>query len=174
MDGAQSKADLLVAIEAERAGWEALLAEIGEARMEEPGAAGAWTFKDVVAHLNGWRRRTVRRLEAARQDAPPPPPEWPAEFDEDSDEGLDQINRWMYERDKDRPLGDVLGESRQQFRQLRTAVEAMPERDLFDPGRFAWMGGEPLAAVIAGSFGHLHEEHEPAIRAWLDRLGGGI
>ena len=68
-----TKTELLERIDAERAGWETLLSEVGEARMEQPGAAGDWTFKDVVAHLNGWRKRTVDRLQAAsRGEAPPP------------------------------------------------------------------------------------------------------
>ena len=28
-----------------------------EDRMLQPGAMGDWTFKDVVAHLSGWRTR---------------------------------------------------------------------------------------------------------------------
>ena len=48
--------------------------------LEQPGAMGDWTFKDVAAHLTAWRRRTVVRLEAAaRGEAEPPPrgrPTW--------------------------------------------------------------------------------------------------
>ncbi len=165
--------ELLATIDREIAGWEALLAEIGEERMERPGAAGEWTFKDVVAHLNGWRRRTVARLEAvARGEAPPPPP-WPSGLSDETDQGVDRINAWFYERDKDRPLADVLAESRDQFARLRAAVAALPERDLFEPGRFAWLGEHALGpAIIGGSSGHLHEEHMPAIRAWLAGLDG--
>ena len=162
-----TKAGWLAAIEAEREGWEALVAEVGEGRMTEPGVTESWSFKDVTAQLNGWRRPTVDRLEAAVRGVPTPPPPWPSELDEDSDAGLDQINRCMHERDQHRSVRDVLEESRRQFRRLHAAVEALPERDLLELGRFAWMGGEPLVAVLRGSFGHLHEEHEPAIRAWL-------
>ena len=167
-----SKADLLAAIERERAGWERLLAEVGEARMTRPGATGDWSFKDVVVHLSGWRERTLDRLEAARRHQPPPPPPWPEGFDEDSEAGLEQINRWLYERGKDRPLADVLAESREQFRQLYEAVQSLPEQDLLEPGRFPWLEGEALGpAVLGGSFAHLHEEHEPTLRAWLATLG---
>jgi len=163
---ATTKDELLATIDREIAGWEALLAEIGEERMERPGAAGAWIFKDVVAHLNGWRRRTIARLEAvARGEAPPPPP-WPAELTDETDEGVDRINDWFYGQDKDRPLADVLAESRDQFARLRAAVAALPERDLFERGRFPWLRGEALGpGIVSGSFGHLHEEHLPAIRA---------
>jgi hypothetical protein len=36
------------------------------------------------------------------------------------------------------------------------------------------MGGEPVGAVIGYSFGHFHEEHEPALSAWLDRIGRSV
>ena len=161
-----TKASLLQRIDREGAAWDALLAEVGEDRMELPGAAGDWTFKDVVGHLNGWRMRTLDRLEHA--DAPPPPP-WPADLDVDSDEGVEAINRWLYDRNRDRPAADLVAESRQQLTRLREAVAARSEQELTEPLRYPWLGGEPLSAVVEGSFGHLHEEHEPAIRAWLAR-----
>jgi hypothetical protein len=168
MDAAfTSKAGWLERIDREHAAWESLLAEVGDEQLERPGAAGDWTFKDVVAHLNGWRRRTVARLEAAAKGEEPSPPPWPADLDDNTDEGVEAINRWIYERNRDRPAADVLAESREQFRRMRAAVAATPEDELMTPGRFPWLGGAPLSAVLDGSFGHLHEEHEPDIRAWL-------
>ncbi len=51
MNGHMDKARLLGMIRAARAEWDALLATIPEAWMEEPGAAGKWSVKDVVAHI---------------------------------------------------------------------------------------------------------------------------
>ena len=149
---------LLRRIEAERDQWRALVEAIGEARMEEPGPVGSWSFKDLAAHLTGWRERTIRRLEAPPGAEPPPP--WPADLTED-----DAINDWIYERSRDRPLPEVLAEADQSFAHLAAAVRALPEPDLSTPGRFAWMEGQ---AVAEGDFfGHFHEEHEDAVRAWL-------
>ena len=161
------KAGWLDRLERARATWDAIVAEAGAAGMERPGATGEWTFKDVVAHLNGWRVRTVDRLEAAARGEAPPPPPWPDDLSDETDEGVEAINRWIYERNRDRPAAEILAESRAQFRRMRAAVEAVREDDLVTPGRFPWLGGAPLSAVLDGSFGHLHEEHEPAIRAWL-------
>ncbi len=163
------KAGWLDRIERAQETWEAIVAEVGDAGMEQPGAAGDWTFKDVVGHLNGWRERTVDRLEAAARDAAPPPSPWPDDLSDETDEGVEAINRWIYERNRDRPAADILAESREQFQRMRAAVEAVPEYDLVMGGRFPWLGGEPLSAVLEGSFDHLHEEHEPALRAWLAR-----
>ena len=161
------KAGWLDRMRREQESWQALVSEVGDAGLDRSGAAGDWTFKDVVGHLNGWRERTVDRLEAAARDAAPPPSPWPDDLSDETDEGVEAINRWIYERNRDRPAADILAESREQFRRMRAAVEAVPEDDLVTPGRFPWLGGEPLSAVLEGSFGHLHEEHEPAIRAWL-------
>jgi hypothetical protein len=160
-----NKAELLNDLHKEYQGWEALLAEIGEARMEESGVAGHWSIKDIVAHLTGWRRRTVARFQAAVRGEPTPPPPWPAHLQSD-----DEINDWIYEANRDRSVRQVLDDSDQVFRQLATALEALPD-DWLEPERsaehFPWLEGQPLSAALL--FGHFHEEHEPDMRAWLAR-----
>src|SRR5690348_10694315 len=65
-----NKTQLLTQLRNEQAAWEALLAEIGEAHMTQPEVAGGWSIKDIVAHLTGWRRRTVRRFQALLHHEP--------------------------------------------------------------------------------------------------------
>lgn len=156
----KTKDELLAQVRVEHAGWRALLGEIGEERMEQPGPMGEWTFKDLVAHLTGWRERTIRRLEAGPGREPPTP--WPGDLTDD-----DAINAWIYERNRDRPLREVLAEADASFDRLAAALAALPDEDVTTPGRFAWLEGQPL--VTGDFFGHLHEEHEPSIRAWLAR-----
>lgn len=146
----------------EQAQWEALLAQIGETRMDQPGVAGTWSTKDIVAHLTGWRRRTVARLQAAQHGQPEPAPHWPAELQSD-----DEINAWLYETNHHRTVREVLDESRQVFQQLVASIEGLSETELQDPQRFPWLEGQPLSE--AKFFGHFHEEHEPDMRAWLGR-----
>src|SRR5437868_143171 len=101
-----SKAALLDLLE--RALWDDMVAEIGVERMLQPGATGDWSFKDVVAHLNGWRIKTLARLDAARNRTTPAAPPWPADLKEENDEDVDKINDWIYQANRARPLGDVL------------------------------------------------------------------
>ena len=160
-----SKAQLLNDLNDEQAQWEALLQDIGEANMTEPGVAGEWSIKDIVAHLTGWRRRTLGRFQAElRHEALPPLP-WPSQLQAD-----DEINAWIYAANRDRPLVDVLSDSRDVFAQLVETLGNFPEAELLDPTRFSWLGGEsPSAAAL---FGHFHEEHEPDMRAWLNQARG--
>lgn len=158
---------LLAQIDRERTLWEQLVADVGEAHMQEPGATGEWTFQDVVAHLSGWRANTLARLDAAVHGQAPAPPPWPAHLNEEQD--VDAINAWIYKANRDRPLRDVLDEYHHSFVCMRDAVSALSEQDLTEPGRYNWMQGRPLASVITGSFEHLHDEHEAALCEWLDR-----
>jgi len=156
------RAELVEQLNLENEEWKTLLAEIGEDRMEEPGVAGAWSIKDVVAHLTAWRRRTVGRLEAVAAGRPEPLHEWPAGLHED-----DEINAWFHERDRDKSVRQTLAESRGVFEQLVSAIEKLPEDSLDHPERFPWMQGAPVTG--AAFFGHFHDEHEADMRAWLSR-----
>ena len=156
------RADLLAELNSEYEAWEGLLAQIGEDRMEEPGVAGSWSIKDVIAHLTAWRRRTVGRLESVANGQPEPAHEWPADLHED-----DEINAWFQARDRDKSVRETLAESRRVFEQLTSAIEKLPDDALDDPARFPWMQGAPVTGATL--FGHFHEEHEADMRGYLSR-----
>jgi hypothetical protein len=162
-----SKTAWLDRIERARQTWEEIVAAVGAAGMEQPVAGGDWTFKDIAGHLNGWRIRTVARLEAAVRDEAPRPAPWPADLDDGTDAGVDAINDWLHGYYSTRSTDEILAEAREQFDRLRAAVAALPEEALETPGRYPWLGDSPLSTVLDGSLGHLHEEHEPGLRAWL-------
>jgi hypothetical protein len=159
-----TKGQILEAIERERNDWETLLVEVGEDRMFEPGAMGDWTFKDLVAHLTGWRSRSLQRLEAAVNGQPEPPPAWPTHLQSD-----DEINDWFHEANRERLLGEVIADSRETYARLKEIVQMLPDEALKDPNRFTWTEGTSLgSAIVSGEFfAHLHEEHEPGLRRWL-------
>jgi hypothetical protein len=156
------RTDLLAELNSEHEAWQGLLADIGDDRMDEPGVAGPWSIKDIVAHLTAWRRRTVGRLEAVGHGQPEPAHEWPADLKDD-----DEINAWFHERDRNKSLREVLSESRRVFEQLVAAIEKLPQEALDDPGRLPWMQGAPVSG--AAFFSHFHDEHEADMRAWLSR-----
>src|SRR5512140_553469 len=117
-----NKPELLNGLRAEYQQYEEFLDQIGLARMDIPGVAGYWSIKDIIAHLNVWRSRTVARLQAAQRRQPTPPPPWPENLPTDDD-----INAWIYATNHDRPLREILDESHQVFQQLLSAVEGLPD-----------------------------------------------
>lgn len=167
MDANTSKAQLLEGLSAEQAQWEALLSDIGPDHMTQPGVAGEWSIKDIVAHITAWRRRTVSRFQAALRHEPIPAPPWPSNLDND-----DEINAWFHATDRDRPLADVLGESRAVYQAMYDTFAAFPAEELANPATFPWLSSEDFPLTGAALFGHFHEEHEADMRAWLNQVRG--
>jgi hypothetical protein len=157
-----SKTQFLSELQDEQAAWEALLSAIDDARMTEPGVAGEWSIKDIIAHLTGWRKRTVSRLQARLRHQPVPAPPWPSHLQTD-----DEINAWIVASNRDRPLSAILQEDHAVFEQLVDTLNAFPEAALMDPQSFGWLEDQPLNGAVF--FAHFHEEHEPDIRAWLNK-----
>ena len=163
METSPSKTQLLTELRSEQAAWEALLDEIGEAHMTQPEVAGGWSIKDIVAHLTGWRRRSVRRFQALLNHEPDFSPPWPPELQED-----DEINAWIYESNRDLPLADVLSDSREVFQQLVDTFDAFSEGELQDLRRILGLEEEQVSGSMF--FAHFHLEHEPDMRAWLEKV----
>ena len=167
MTDAMSKSELLTLVQTERAAWEALLAEVPEERMTEPGAAGTWSVKDVAAHVAVYERWTAQQLDAMMRGetdmyiAPDTPPEANT-YD------VDRRNTVYYELWRDRSLADVQRESEEAFALLRAAIERTPEELLNESERFAWLGGSPVWQMIPGNAYEHYQDHMPSIRAWLD------
>jgi hypothetical protein len=162
-----NKSELLRWLQQEHQQWEALLQEVSPDHMEEPGVNGEWSMKDVVAHLTGWNRRLVAHMQAAQRGESEPPPPWPGHLQTE-----DEINAWIYESNRDRPLDEALDESRQSFRQILAMVERLPEdvriEQVHEPGRvfhLVWVNEERF--LPGEFFDHFHDDHEPDIRAWL-------
>ena len=158
-----NKSELLNGVREEYLQWEALLNQIGEARMDQPGAAADWSIKDIVAHLTGWRRRTVARLQAAQRGEGEPPSYWPTHL-----QTVDDINAWIYETNHERPVREVPDESHDVFQQMFAAIEGLPDEVLSDPAHhLPWLEAQSIKP--SDFFAHFHEEHEPDMRAWLAR-----
>jgi hypothetical protein len=159
--GTDRRADLVATCEKERGLWRDLVAEVGIDRMTEPGPMGPWSFKDLAAHLLGWRERTIARLEAAAEGRDAPPPAWPSGLDDD-----DSINDWIQARSDGRSVRAVLDDVDRSYQRLAAAIAALPEDLVTRRGALPWLEGESLAEQDL--FGHLHDEHMPSIREWLD------
>ncbi len=177
-DSTSTKRSVLDRLAAEQAAWDALVAEVDPAWAGEPNAIGAWSFKDIVAHLTGWRQPFVNDVVAAVQGTTPANLDWPftREESEDQAEGevkTQAINDWQFEQNRDRSYDQVLAEAALQWAMLRAAVALMSDDLIERRDIIRSLGGASLAGAMLGPdvFGHFHEEHEPEIRAWLAAKG---
>jgi|RhiMetdeSRZDD1v2_1073273.scaffolds.fasta_scaffold139694_2 hypothetical protein len=162
-----NKSELLNLLQEKYQKWEAFLDQIGLARMDQPGVNGDWSMKDIVAHLTGWNRWLVARLQAAGHGAPEPPPPWPAHLQTE-----DEINAWIYESNRGRSVREVLDVTHQVFRQLLAVIEDLPDEvhiERIEPAYYlVWVDEKRFP--VGEFFDHFYEDHEPDVRAWLARI----
>jgi hypothetical protein len=156
----------IAAIRADQQFWRDLAAEVGPDRYAEPGPMGEWSFGDMAGHLLGWRNRTLARLEAFSRGEPDPPTPWPAELDDD-DPTDDPINAWIHDHHADRSPAQLVADYDASYDRLVAILEAMPDGKLTNPDAISWVGS---ALVDVDFTGHLHDEHVPSVRAWLEAL----
>ena len=167
-----NKSELLDWLREQLRQWDVLLDQIGPAHMEQPGVNGEWSMKDVLAHLTGWNRWLVVRLQAAGRGGSEPPPPWPAHLETE-----DEINAWIYETNRERSVRAVLDETQHVLQQLQTFVESLPEdvkiEQVHDGGRvfhLVWLNDQRFP--VGEFFDHFHDDHESDVRAWLARVEG--
>ena len=157
----RTRQEQTAALKADQQFWRDLAAEVGEDRYAEPGAMGEWTFGDLAGHLVGWRNRTIARLEAAARGEPDPIDD----TDEDDDK-VDATNVAIREADAGRDPAELVDAYTDSYDRLIRALDALPESSLTQADAFPWSEGSPLIDITFT--GHLHEEHVPDVRAWLD------
>ncbi len=150
--------------------WEDLLASMSEEQITAQELSSNWSVKDIVAHLWGWQQRSVARVEAALHDKEPEYPRWPEQLGPDLEEDVDQTNAWIHETNRGKPWPSVYEDWRAQFLRFLELAEQIPEKDLLDPGRYTWLEGYTLSAVLVGSYEH-HDEHLDQLLAWRDQHG---
>lgn len=159
-----TKAELLERLRAGRERWEALLAQVPEERMTEPGATGVWSVKDVMAHVADGERWLAEQLPLAERGEAPSQ----AEIEQMTHEGWmdnETRNQKVYEAHRDDPLEQVRAEARESYGMLVAALEATSEETLRRP--HWWTGEWTLAQGVPGECFKHYAEHEVPIQAWL-------
>ena len=150
-----NKREVISRIRAERARWNALVAQVGDDRMLQPGAGGGWSGKDIVAHVIWYEREMVgmlksRVLAGSNLWARP----------------LHERNAAVHEEIKDLSLQEVRAWDDRTFPALIEQLELLPEEGYVDATYFERMPGEwvPWKVIAGNTFKH-YPDHLPAIRA---------
>jgi len=167
MAAQMTKTQLLAELRSARAEWDELLAQVGEARLTEPGAVGDWSVKDVIAHLTSYNRWFVNASEAYFRGQPPPL---------DGSEGLtfEARNQFYHQQTQAQPLAEVLEQSHQVFQRLLAMVERHSEEFLTQPQQFEGAPGPiVIGELLKGDCYDHYRGHAQTIRTWLEKLGAG-
>jgi hypothetical protein len=146
-----------------RSNWEALLAEVGEARLTEPGVEGDWSLKDIIAHITYYETWAADNVMAFRRGEQQPHSEYKGLE-------LDERNARIYEHIRAKSLSQVLQDSRASFQRSLEAVQGLRDEDLYDPAftRVPDADWTVFDLVEGDTFEH-YSDHIKSVRAWLER-----
>jgi hypothetical protein len=150
MERTPTKDDFLHSIRSERRAWQASWERLDEDQLLQPGRLGAWSIKDMIAHVT-WHEREMCALVRER------------DFLAGSDLWnlpLDERNAAIYALNKDRPLREVLKEVREVIAELLDLLETLSEEDLQEASHFNGMPAEwkPWSVIAGNTYEH-YEEH---------------
>jgi hypothetical protein len=150
-----AKDELLKSAEEEFRAFKAALRDLDEARLTEVWL-GAWSIKDVVAHISGWHRELGPALERMARGEKPIP-------EGTSYEDVDAWNAKFAAAKKAAPVSEVLREldtSHAYF--MAQAAGVLEER--FVPAKTAYR-------IVDLNSAHHYKEHGDQIRAWRKDQG---
>ena len=156
------KTQLLADIKSEHQRLQNYLVLLIEAEMLKTGVVGDWSVKDLLAHLTAWEQLFLSWYRAGLTNASMRPS--PVGMGRTA---IDQINQSVYAENKQKPLGQVLEEFRDSYRQTLAEIESIPEKDMFGQQRFAWTGKLKLADYAAGNTCNHYRWAKEKIRQWL-------
>jgi hypothetical protein len=148
------KADLLARIQRE---WSALLRAIEGLTPEQMSVpdAGGWSIKDNLAHLAAWEQFMLLHYLQGR------PPHEAMQIDAATMERLDEngINAVLFERNRHRPVANVLDGLRRSHEQVVAFLEQMSFSDLMKPRFPDDPQARPLIGWVIGNTYEHYQEH---------------
>lgn len=136
--------------------WQALLtsyAGLSEADLVEPGAAGAWSVKDVIAHVTWWEEEALKHLPTILAGGRPP--RYSVTYG-----GIDAFNSQMHDKKKMLSLSEVLKERDDTHQRLVEYVQDTPDDQISGQPRFS-------RRLRLDTYGH-YPEHTQAILDWRE------
>lgn len=165
-----TKSQLLQTLQRERHGWEALVQQVETRRMTVPGAAGYWSVKDLLSHIEFYEAWLVEWLEAALSGG------FPAISVLD-DPDIEQRNQAIFQLTHDFTLAQVLLRTAQTYHKLVDLLTAFPEDNFTDAEQTSWFmqpywsSFSYLADAIANYTWEHYHEHLPDLQRWLTEGG---
>jgi hypothetical protein len=165
MNRPATKAQLLEGIRVERQRLEDSLAGLAPADMVRSPRPGAWSVKDILAHVSAWEDIFMGWYEAGLKGGKVGKPDF-------SQAGvLAEVNRQIYEANKDRSLKDVLAGFKNSYERILALVASIPEEDIFTRGKFAWTGTQKLVSYITSNTSSHYPMHLRMIETLKRKFG---
>ena len=127
---------------------------LSDAELLAPGVTGAWSVRDLIAHVTWWEEEALTHLPvvlAGRR-----PPRYSVTWG-----GIDAFNARRTAERKDLTLGEVLRQRDEVHARLLAYLETVPDDQLDAGTRFR-------RRLRLDTYGH-YPKHARAIRTWRER-----
>ena len=137
--------------------WDALTesyAGLSDSELLEPGVTGAWSIRDIIAHVTWWEEEALTHLPLILAGGRPP--RYSVTYG-----GIDAFNAQRTEQRMALSLAAVLEQRDDVHRRLIALVEDAPEAQLGGETRFR-------RRLRLDTYGH-YPKHARAIRRWRER-----
>ena len=126
-------------------------AGLSRSQMLQPGVTGAWSVRDILAHVTTWEEEALQHLPVILKGGKPP--RYSALYG-----GIDAFNALMTVRKKGLSFREVLRQQEETHRRLVAYIERAPEDQLSSETRFR-------RRLRLDTYGH-YPIHAAAIRRW--------
>jgi hypothetical protein len=126
-------------------------AGLPDSDMTEPGVTGAWSIKDIIAHVTSWENESLTHLPLIM--AGKKPPRYSLTYG-----GIDAFNAQVAEQKRGMPLSEVLRQMDDTHRRLIDFVQNVPEDQFLGETHFRHR-------LRLDTYSH-YLEHAEAIQKW--------
>jgi hypothetical protein len=136
--------------------WEALKASyagLSDSELMEPGVTGAWSVRDIIAHVTWWEEEALTHLPLILAGGKPP--RYSVTYG-----GIDTFNAQMTEQKRNLSLSEVLRQRDDTHRRLIDFIQSVPEDQFTRETRFR-------RRLRLDTYGH-YPEHAEAIWKWRE------
>jgi len=139
--------------------WEAFnesYAGLSDAELTETGVTGAWSVRDILAHVTTWEEEALKHLPLILKGGAPP--RYSVQYG-----GLDAFNARTTEQKQSLSLSEVRDQLAATHRRLVEFIQSAPDHQLIGDTRFR-------RRLRLDTYSH-YPIHAEAIRQWRQRQG---
>ena len=131
-------------------------AGLSDSELLEPGVTGAWSVRDIIAHVTTWEEEALKHLPLILIGGKPP--RYSVTYG-----GIDAFNAQTAEQRKNLSLSEVLWQRDEVHQRLIEFIAGAPEDQLGGETRFR-------RRLRLDTYSH-YPKHAEAIRKWRERRG---
>jgi DinB superfamily len=131
-------------------------AGLSDVQLLEPGVTGAWSVRDILAHVTTWEEEALRHLPLILTGGTPP--RYSVRYG-----GIDAFNAGMTEQKRNLLLAEVRAQLAATHGRLVDFIQSVPEHQLIGETRVRHR-------LRLDTYGH-YPLHADAIRQWRQRQG---